>query len=84
MEIAISESSSFCFIEFAYYKNTRTSITGSTSLHNLCICSHAPPSALVFQIILPTIIWSLAWYGAATWTLRKIDQKCLENFDTGN
>jgi hypothetical protein len=26
-------------------------------------------------------IWSIALYGAETWTLRKIDQKYLENFE---
>jgi hypothetical protein len=25
-------------------------------------------------------IWSMALYGAETWTLWKVDQKCLENF----
>jgi hypothetical protein len=25
-------------------------------------------------------IWSIALYGAETWTLRKVDQKCLESF----
>jgi hypothetical protein len=26
-------------------------------------------------------IWSIALYGAETWTLRKVDQKCLESFE---
>jgi hypothetical protein len=26
-------------------------------------------------------IWSIAVYGAETWTLRKMDQKCLESFE---
>ena len=26
-------------------------------------------------------IWSIALYGAETWTLRKVDQKYLESFD---
>jgi hypothetical protein len=26
-------------------------------------------------------IWSIALYGAETWTLRKLDQKCLESFE---
>jgi hypothetical protein len=26
-------------------------------------------------------IWSLAMYGAETWTLRKVDQKCIKNFE---
>ena len=26
-------------------------------------------------------IWSIALYGAGTWTLRKVDQKCLESFE---
>jgi len=26
-------------------------------------------------------IWSVAVYGAETWTLRKVDQKCLKNFE---
>jgi hypothetical protein len=26
-------------------------------------------------------IWSIAWYGAETWTLRKIDKKYLESFE---
>jgi hypothetical protein len=24
--------------------------------------------------------WSIAWYGAQTWTLQKVDQKYLESF----
>jgi hypothetical protein len=27
-------------------------------------------------------VWSTALYGAETWTLRKLDQKYLENFET--
>ncbi|GFG39086.1 hypothetical protein Cfor_11199 [Coptotermes formosanus] len=27
-------------------------------------------------------IWSIAFYGAETWTLREVDQKCLESFET--
>jgi hypothetical protein len=26
-------------------------------------------------------IWSIALYGAETWILRKVDQKCLESFE---
>jgi hypothetical protein len=26
-------------------------------------------------------IWSIVLYGAETWTLRKIDHKCLESFE---
>jgi hypothetical protein len=26
-------------------------------------------------------MWSITFYGAATWTLRKADQKCLERFE---
>jgi len=26
-------------------------------------------------------IWSIALYGAETWTLRKVDQNCLESFE---
>jgi hypothetical protein len=26
-------------------------------------------------------IWSIAFYGAETWTLRKLDQKYLESFE---
>jgi hypothetical protein len=26
-------------------------------------------------------IWSISLYGAETWTLRKVDQKCLERFE---
>jgi hypothetical protein len=26
-------------------------------------------------------MWSIAWYGAETWTLRKVDQKYLESFE---
>jgi hypothetical protein len=27
-------------------------------------------------------IWSIALYGAETWTLRKVDQKYVESFET--
>jgi hypothetical protein len=27
-------------------------------------------------------IWNIALYGAETWTLRKVDQKCLESLET--
>ena len=26
-------------------------------------------------------IWMITWYGAETWTLRKVDQKYLESFN---
>jgi hypothetical protein len=26
-------------------------------------------------------IWSIAWYGAETWTLQKLDQKTQANFE---
>ena len=26
-------------------------------------------------------VWSIALYGAETWTLWKVDQKCLESFE---
>jgi hypothetical protein len=29
--------------------------------------------------LLKFYIWSIALYGAETWTLRKVDQKCLES-----
>ena len=28
-------------------------------------------------------VWSIALYGSETWTLRKLEKKYLENFDTG-
>ena len=31
--------------------------------------------------IVKCYIWSIAFYGAETWTLRKTDQKCLEHFE---
>jgi hypothetical protein len=29
--------------------------------------------------VLKCCIWSIAWYGAETWTLQKVDQKYLES-----
>jgi hypothetical protein len=31
--------------------------------------------------IVKCYMWSIAFYGAVTWTLRKADQKCLERFE---
>jgi hypothetical protein len=35
---------------------------------------------LIYGKLVKYYIWSLAFYGAETWTLRKVDQNSLESF----
>jgi hypothetical protein len=39
--------------------------------------------ALLRKKLVKCYIWSIALYGAETWTLRKVDQKYLESFEMG-
>jgi hypothetical protein len=39
-----------------------------------------PVFCSLYSLLVKCYIWSIALYGAETWTLRKVDQKYLESF----
>jgi hypothetical protein len=54
----------------AAFNKTKTLFTGKLDLN-------------LRKKLVKCYIWSIALYGAQTWTLRKVDQKYLESFECG-
>jgi hypothetical protein len=52
---------------------------GNTTFNTTIICTNQLDLNLRTKLM--NYIWNIAWYGAEIWTLRKVDQKYLDNFE---